>query len=373
MSEVGNTNATRGTYAEQYYPNTEELGPDEMRVVALGTGRPFLRRSQANASWLVELGNGDKFVFDYGFGSQMNFTALEMPYSDVNAWFCTHLHTDHVGDFAQVWIGSWAGGRLEPLEMYGPSGAEEKYGFQFFAEKQMESYAWDTDTRVGALPAVGAEINIHEFDYSKVHVVYDHNDVKITSFPAVHLTDGAVSLRLDWKGRSFVYSGDTTPSQFFIDNAKGAEVVVHETFNTIEQLMDRSGYDERTARAIGTYIHSAPEEAAVVLKEVDPRLAVIFHFFNDFDTAPEMYEKVRQHYKGPLAMATDMMVVNVTDDQVVTRMTEFSDHVWPNKRKHAGFGKAKRKKMIGMSDWLLEAQIFPKVLTERGYVNKDEV
>ena len=59
-----------------------------------------MRRSQANASWLIELRNDDKFVFDYGFGPQMNFTALEMPYSDVKAWFTTHLHTDHVGDFA---------------------------------------------------------------------------------------------------------------------------------------------------------------------------------------------------------------------------------------------------------------------------------
>ena len=109
------TQATRSGYPEQYYPNTEELKKDEMRVVALGTGRPFLRRSQANASWLVELGNGDKFVFDFGFGSQMNFTALEIPYSEVNAWFSTHLHTEHVGDFGQVWIGSWAGGRLKPL------------------------------------------------------------------------------------------------------------------------------------------------------------------------------------------------------------------------------------------------------------------
>ena len=132
------TQATRSGYPEQYYPNTEELKKDEMRVVALGTGRPFLRRSQANASWLVELGNGDKFVFDFGFGSQMNFTALEIPYSDVNAWFATHLHTDHVGDFGQVWVGSWTGGRLKPLEVYGPSGPEAKYGFKHFCEKQME-------------------------------------------------------------------------------------------------------------------------------------------------------------------------------------------------------------------------------------------
>jgi phosphoribosyl 1,2-cyclic phosphodiesterase len=247
---------------EHFYPNTEELGADEMRITALGTGRPFLRRAQANASWLIELGNGDKFIFDFGFGSQKNFTALEIPYQDITASFATHLHTDHVGDFAQIWIGSWAGGRLKPLEVYGPSGPEPKYGFRYFVEKQMESYAWDTDTRVGFLPAIGAEVNVHGFDYAKVHVVYVHGGVKITSFPAVHIYDGPVGLRLDWNGLSFVYSGDTTPSHFMIENAR------------------------------------------------------------DVDVLSEMEREIRRNCAGELSLAADMMVWNVTQKRIRTRMAE---------------------------------------------------
>jgi len=52
-----------------YYPGTEELAPDEMRVIACGTGMPNSRPKQAAACWLVELGNGDKFLFDIGTGS----------------------------------------------------------------------------------------------------------------------------------------------------------------------------------------------------------------------------------------------------------------------------------------------------------------
>ena len=40
-----------------YYPGTEPLGPNEMRVVALGTGQPTVRPKQASACFLVELGN----------------------------------------------------------------------------------------------------------------------------------------------------------------------------------------------------------------------------------------------------------------------------------------------------------------------------
>ena len=347
-------------YREHFFPNTETLGADEMRITALGTGRPFLRPAQANAGWLIELGNGEKFMFDFGFGTQSNFGALEIPYQAMTAYFATHLHTDHVGDFAQIWIGSWLGGRATPLEVYGPSSNEERFGFAYFIQKQRESYSWDTETRRGTANMLGAEVNVHEFDYSKVHVVYEKNGVKITSFPAVHIYDGPVSLRLEWNGLTLVYSGDTTPSYFMVENGKGADVLIHETFNTVKQLMERSGYPERMARAVGTVVHSDPTEAGKVLSECNPRLAVAFHFFNDFDTAPEMEAAIRTHYKGPLALAKDMMVFNVTKEKIVTRMAVTSSHVWPNKEQHDAFRKAPVGKPMVMSRWLADKQVFPK-------------
>ena len=58
-----------GGSRDNYFPNTELLDEDEMRVIALGTDTPLFRRSQASASWLVELGSGEKFIFDIGTGS----------------------------------------------------------------------------------------------------------------------------------------------------------------------------------------------------------------------------------------------------------------------------------------------------------------
>ena len=49
---------------------------------------------------------------------------------------------------------------------------------------------------VGALPAIGAKLNIHEFDYAKNQTIYEENGVVIKSFPAVHQFDGPVSFRL---------------------------------------------------------------------------------------------------------------------------------------------------------------------------------
>ena len=347
-------------YREQFYPGTETLGAQEMRITALGTGRPFVRRSQANTSWFVELGNGDKFMFDFGNGSQMNFTALEIPYQDVTAYFVTHLHADHVGDFPNVWVGGWAGGRLRPLEIWGPSGPEPRFGTKHFVDTQVSSYAWDTMTRVGLLPADGAIVHVHEFDFAKPGVVYDRNGVVVKSFPAVHIYDGPISYRLEWNGLTFIFSGDTTPSQFMIDHGKGADLLIHEAFNTVSQLMERSGYDERTAIGIGTIAHTAPSEVGHVLSACNPRHAVLYHHFNDFDTAPEIERDVRLHYSGPLSLARDLMVFNVTKEQVVVRMAIVSDHVWPNKENHDDFRSARRDERPKMSEWLSKAILFPK-------------
>ena len=62
-----------------YYPGSEALGPDEMRIVACGTGMPNARPKQAAACFLVELGNGDKFIFDIGTGSSERISAMNIP------------------------------------------------------------------------------------------------------------------------------------------------------------------------------------------------------------------------------------------------------------------------------------------------------
>lgn len=345
---------------DHYYPNTEPLAPDEMRIIALGTGRPFVRRGQANCSWLIELGNGDKFIMDFGSGSQSNFTALEIAPQDITAYFATHLHADHVGDFAQVWVGSWAGGRVKPLVVYGPSGPEPKYGIRHFVTKQVESLVWDTETRLGLLPDAGAEVEVHEFDFTKTGTVYDRNGVTIKSFPAIHIYDGPVSYRLEWNGLTFVFSGDTTPSRFFIDNAQGADLLVHECFNTVKQLVERSGYPEKSAIGIGTIAHTSPEECGKVLAMVKPRLAVAYHFFNDFDTGPEVEREIRKNYDGPLALAQDLMVFNVTRTEIATRLAVTPTLVWPNKERHDEFRAATRAKKPTMSRWLADKQLFPK-------------
>ena len=103
-------------YRDHYYPKTEILGDDEMRITALGTGMPNLRPSQASAAWLVELGNGDTFFFDIGTGAIAGFASTMVSYNRANKVFLSHLHSDHCGDVPALWIGGWVAARQIPLQ-----------------------------------------------------------------------------------------------------------------------------------------------------------------------------------------------------------------------------------------------------------------
>lgn len=52
---------------------------------------------------------------------------------------------------------------------------------------------------------------------------------------------------------------------------------------------------------------------------VKPRMAIAFHFFNDFDTASGVEAGVRTTYDGPLTLTDDLLVWNVTKDSIRVR------------------------------------------------------
>ncbi len=57
-------------------------------------------------------------------------------------------------------------------------------------------------------------------------------------------------------------------------------------------------------------------------------LAIGYHFFNEEDTRFGIYDGVRQTYSGPLSLAVDNMVWNITKDKIVQRMTVSPDQAW---------------------------------------------
>jgi ribonuclease Z len=312
-----------------YYPGTEDIAADEMRVVACGTGMPAPRPKQAAACWLVELGNGDKFLFDLGAGSHENIAAQKIPYDYLDKVFLGHLHVDHYGDFGSFWLGGTTMNRLVPLRVWGPSGPTKEYGTAYAMEHMQKMYVWDIATRSGFIDGRGMELKITEFDYKAVNkVIYQENGVTIRSIPAIHGVDGAVSFILEWNGLKFSYSSDTAPNRWWIEHTKGSDISIHESFLPPQLMRSKMKFSPIEALMVSTVAHTSPRQFGKLMSLTKPRLAVGYHFQNDFDTLPTMIEETSLTYDGPLVFAQDNMVFNITKDSIRVREAAIDEDIF---------------------------------------------
>jgi len=363
--EARKLSPTKARERDVYYPNSEDLKPDEMRIIACGTGMPTTRAFQAAACFLVELGNGDKFLFDAGSGSSERVSSLQIPYNYLDKIFIGHLHTDHFGAVPEYYVGGALMGRNVPLRIWGPSGRIPELGTAAAMDAMQKMLLWDITGRVGNVDPRGYKLEVNEFDYKgENQIVYNENGVVIRSFPAVHAIDGSVSFALEWNGLKFVFSSDTYPNKWFVQYARNADIVVHECFIAVPDLVKKMGFTPESALLVGTQVHTAPEAFGKVMSEVKPRLAIAYHFFKDFDTTPQVYSRIRKTYDGPLSLAEDFMVWNVTKDDIRVRMAATEEHTWappttrpaqaPTKNDRAIFAKNKGlpPEAIGFSDFI---------------------
>jgi ribonuclease Z len=348
-----------------YYPGSEALGADEMRIIACGTGMPNQRPKQAAACWLVELGNGDKFIFDIGTGSSERISALKIPYDYLDKVFIGHLHADHFGDLDALWIGGVISNRQRPLRVWGPSGREEKYGTKYAVDHMREMFSWDYGSRVGNVNTVGFIVEVTEFDYRAVNkVIYEENGVTIRSIPAIHAIDGPVSFIMEWNGLKFAFSSDTFPNKWWMEYTKDADIAIHEAFINPIDLVKLQNWAVKDALNVGTQVHTSPAQFGKVMSQIKPRMAVAYHFFNDYNTAPGVMQQIRKTYDGPLALATDLMVFNVTKDDIKVRMAVIDEDIWPMPSITETLP-ADPKERIGFSDFIVGGRVaFQEVVNE---------
>ena len=312
-----------------YYPGTEALSKDEIRVTACGTGLPAARRGQAATCFLIETGNGDKFLFDIGTGSMANLAAMMIPYQYLDKLFLSHLHTDHMGDILGLWAGGWTAGRPNALQVWGPSGATPEMGTAYAMEHFLKFVNWDKVTREYKVTPVPGQVAVTEFDFKGVdQVVYQENGVTIRSYPSIHIGDGPVSYKLEYAGMSVLFSGDTVPNKWFIKYGKDVDLAIHESFQTPDQLVKFYNQPPQLAWRACCEFHTSPQSFGKIMSTIAPRHAVAFHFFNEEGTRYGIYEGIRETYDGPLSMAVDMMVWNITKDKITERMAVSTDEAW---------------------------------------------
>jgi ribonuclease Z len=264
---------------------TDLLSPDHLDLVFCGTGSPMPDPQRGAACIAVFVGDR-VFLIDSGPGSFERVARYRLPTGKLVGVLLTHFHSDHVGGLGEIVLNSWTQGRAKPLFVYGGKGVEDVVrGFQ-------DAYAADSRYRIAhhgteLLPPDGARMQavpVTLLGGDGVVPILDEGDLRIVAFRVQHPpVSPAYGYRIDYKGRSVIFSGDTMPTTAMSEVGKGVDVMVHEAVSSplmhkVADRLERTG-DPRRAQLLRDAIdyHTPPVAAAEIANAAGARLLVYSH------------------------------------------------------------------------------------------------
>lgn len=155
-----------------------------------------------------------------------------------------------------------------PSKFWGSASDEAALGTNSFVAAIDQALAWDLESLKGGTPTTGAHATLYEVPYDRTEVIYERNGVTITSFPVIHILNGAVGYRIDYAGQSVVFSGDTRPTMTLVEAAQGCDLLIHETFLPAETFAELMSFPAEKARMVVNKFHTPPHAAGLVFEMV---------------------------------------------------------------------------------------------------------
>jgi ribonuclease Z len=298
-----------------------QVSPDNdvMKLTFLGTGAPRPSTERYGPSIYVEAGD-HKILVDAGPGLRERlfeaggFDAI----SGVDHVLVTHLHFDHTVSISSAWLSGWLFGRRVPLRIQGPAGIKDMMNNIKYA------YQWDVDYRIMVgVPKEGTELIVDEVSDG---IIFNEGGLMITAFQVEHmpiniasgellgLRGKTIGFRIDYKGHSVLFSGDTRSTEKSEINkfGEGVDLLIHEV-----QVPSPGATPEANLANVSLSVHSTPEQVGHVFAKTKPKMAVYSHIIPPGTTAEALERDTKSFYDGPLTVAHDMMEITLTADDII--------------------------------------------------------
>jgi ribonuclease BN (tRNA processing enzyme) len=304
-------------------PNSGAGSKKGTRVITLGTRSgptPDLHRAQS-ANLLVT--NGAAYVIDAGDGVSRRLIRLGVSFRDISNIFITHPHSDHTGGLGSLMM--WLYDRGDPKKVvgiYGPPGTVASVqGLLQFLTVNAEIRISDGTRTVPATKLFSSK------DTGEGLVFQDAN-IKVTAVENTHFhfppgSPGygkyrSYAYRFDAVDRSVVFTGDTGPSDAVADLAKGADLLISEATNPVdeygEEEIKAGRWQQRTPEEQKSLIrhhieeHLLPEDLGKMAARASVRTVVMTHLQPaPNDDYSRYINEVKKHYSGQVLIAKDLM------------------------------------------------------------------
>jgi ribonuclease BN (tRNA processing enzyme) len=347
-------------------PTRQPLRTDaNERLILLGTAGASnpksTRAGYANAivvgdvAYIVDCGEG---VHRQAWRSGISMHPQRRPKggSTIRSIFITHLHSDHVIDYANLLFGFWPTRCVDvfgpgeaglPIAPYPPDRvvpvlfpAAPTPGVRGLTEKLFEAFAYNINVRIAdeARPDLTANVSVHEVGVA--HEGYrpdidlavdasgrsmttaappmepveiyplDEHGVRVTAILVQHApVFPAFAYRFDTPSGSAVFSGDTGPCDNLVRLAQGADYLVHEVIdvgfiaNRVAKMPNRDNIVNHLTES-----HTLPEDAGRIAARADVKTLVLSHLVpgDDEIDGVEWEGRARTWFDGDVICGVDL-------------------------------------------------------------------
>ncbi len=175
-----------------------------MDITFLGKWSSNLIPGERNVSFVLD----DKFVFDFGPHSLESLLERKLDPNRIRTVFITHMHLDHYAGVAELlWYRSIYRAKNR-LTIVGPKGIRKNT--QSLARLLNTPPQWYSEQ---------IDVNtdyVEDSDTDFVKVYHSRHTIPCTSY------------RIEYRGRTIFYSGDTGYSDEVVEGAKGVDYLIHE-------------------------------------------------------------------------------------------------------------------------------------------------
>jgi len=248
----------------------------QITILGSGTGEPSVKRGSPG----ILLTAGDRrILIDSGSGTLRALLFQGVTYLDIDTICYSHFHCDHIAELAPILfaMGNMAAPRQKELTLIGPPGLESYY------HSLRALYA-------PTLDPVGYRVRIEEIGEG----VLERPEAAYRALPVSH-SASSIGYRLESRGRSLAYSGDTAYCDNLVTLGRDADLLV----------LECSFPDEREAEG-----HLTPRLAGAIARRAGCRRLLLTHFYplcEGFD----ILAQCRKAYSGEIIIASDGMMIDV--------------------------------------------------------------
>jgi len=252
----------------------------KLTILGSGTAVPSIKRSAP--AYLLEVSN-KIILLDSGEGTKRRLAEAGKNLSDIDYIFYTHTHVDHVSELpAIIWGANWhEQPRKQDLPVYGPKGFEE------FFDKLM-AVMWPQHEKHSKF-----KTRITELDGIRFKV--DNFIVRTKFLDKQKLTyvEDSIGYRVEYEGKSFVYTGDVGYNENVIKLAKGTDLLLIEA-----------------AVPVPFKSHLTPIQAGELTEKAEVKKLVLTHFYPEVERI-NIIDEAKKTFNGKIILAEDLMEIDI--------------------------------------------------------------